>query len=151
MRIAFKYGLLIAAGVIAWTVIAHLVVPNPASVVHQLGAAVFFNLLEIAGIALGIKEEQREESGVLSFKSGMKTGVAIAFVYGLAASLFFVLAVIFRPEWMSGREGAQNQPFITLVLGAFAGLFLGAIFLGFIYSTIISFIVIKRQAGRKYS
>ena len=75
MKIALKYGLLITLGVIAWVVVTHLLVPDPRSPVHNLGAGVFFNLLEIAGIYLAINTTRNESGGQLSFKSGVKTGV----------------------------------------------------------------------------
>ncbi|MGH9880763.1 MAG: DUF4199 family protein, partial [Pyrinomonadaceae bacterium] len=108
MKIALKYGLLITVGVIAWVVIAHLLVPDPTSGVHSLGAGVFFNLLEITGIYLGINARQVESAGVLSFKRGLKTGVAIAFVYAVSASLFFTLMVITAPHWMPREPGGQT-------------------------------------------
>ena len=43
MKIPLKYGLLITLGLILWVVIAHTLVPNPNSQVHQLGATIFFN------------------------------------------------------------------------------------------------------------
>ena len=94
MRIALKYGLLITLGVIAWVVVAHLLVPDPRSQIHNLGAGVFFNLLEIAGIYLAIKTARNETGNQLSFKDGVKTGMATALVYALTSCLFFLVAIL---------------------------------------------------------
>ena len=80
VKIALKYGLLITLGVICWVVVSHLLVPDPRSPVHSLGAGVFFNLLEIVGIYLAINTTRNESGNQLNFKSGVKTGMATAFV-----------------------------------------------------------------------
>ena len=148
MKIALKYGLLIAAGVIAWLVIVHSLVPNPTARIHSIGPVFFFNLLEIAGIAFGIREKQRESGGVLRFKSGVKTAVSIAVVYGVAVSLFFVVQIaLFGPVWLAPEQRAPGVPLWQTALFAFAGLFVGAVVMGIIYGTIISFIV--AAAGRR--
>ena len=147
MKIALKYGLMITLGIIAWVVVAHLFVPDPTSKVHSVGSGVFFNLLEIVGIYVGITAKGREGVGQLTFKDGLKTGVAIAFVYALSAALFFLVLFIFvGPKLMAGEPGAQTQPFGQVVLGAFAGLFLGSLVFGLVYSTVISFVLAKRPA-----
>lgn len=138
MRIAFKYGLLITLGVAAWTIFAHLLVPDPASALHSVGAGIFFNFLEILGILFGIRELRR--AGPASFKRALKTGVAIAVVYGFTASLFFTQVILFAPHWVQRQPGTENQPLSQIALGAFLALLLGAVFLGIIYSTIIAFI-----------
>jgi hypothetical protein len=151
MRIELRYGLLIALGVIAWLVVVHALVPDPSARIHSIGPAVFFNLLEITGIALGTRARQRQMNGVLSYKAGVKTGVGIAFIYGLAVSLFFVIQLsIFGPIWLAAESRSPNQPLWQVALGAFAGLLLGAVVLGVIYATIISFIIVRRQQGRRY-
>jgi hypothetical protein len=139
MKIALKYGLLITLGVIVWAIVAHLVVPDPRSQVHGLGAPVFFNLLEIVGIYLGIKASANDRDG-FRFKTDVKTGVAIAFVYAVSSSLFFMIAILsFGSGWMAGESGASHRPVWQQALGAFTGLLLGGVLLGLIYSTIISF------------
>jgi hypothetical protein len=150
MKIALKYGLLITAGVIGWLVIVHALVPDPAAPIHTIGPTIFFNLMEITGIALGLKAKQREMNGVLPFKTGVKTGVAIALVYGLTTSLFFALHLaLFGPVWLAA-EGRTDQPLWKIALGAFLGLLVFAVVLGLIYSTIISAIIVLRQKGRRY-
>ena len=147
MRIALKYGLLITLGVIAWVVIAHLLVPDPRSQVHNLGAGIFFNLLEIAGIYFAIKTNKKESGGALSFKEGIKTGVSTAFVYAISSSLFFLVAIYaVGSKLVASEPGAENLPLRRVALGAFIGLFLGSLIFGLIYSTVISFFLAKRHA-----
>ncbi len=149
MKIAIKYGLLITLGVVLWTVIAHLIVPNSASAVHSVGAGLFFNLLEILGILFGIREQRR--SAPTSFKGGLQTGVSIATVYGFTASLFFSQVVLFAPHWVQQQPGTENQPLSQVALGAFLGLLVGAIFLGVIYSTIIAFVFALKDRRNQVS
>ena len=146
MRIALKYGLLITLGVIAWTVIAHWLVPNPQSVVHSLGALIFFNFVEIVGIYCGINASRNASAGELSFKDGIKSGVAVAFVYAVSSCLFFLIEIlVVGTKMLKGEQGAVVKPMWQVAVGAFAGLFIFAIFLGLIYSTVISFFFAKRR------
>ncbi|MFN2530025.1 MAG: DUF4199 family protein [Pyrinomonadaceae bacterium] len=147
-RIAVKYGLLITLSVIAWVVIAHLLVPDPTSNVHKAGAGIFFNVVEILGIYFGIREKGRSEGGRTSFKDGLKTGMIIAFVYALTAALFFLAELlVIGPQLMAAEPGAaaRSKPFWQVAAGAFAGLFVFAIFFGLIYSTVISSMLARRR------
>ena len=147
MRIALKYGLLITLCIIAWVVIAHALVPNPQSAVHKIGPLIFFNLVEILGIYYGIKARRNAGPGEMSFKDGIKTGVAIAFVYAVTSCLFFLIEIlVIGTKILAGEPGAQAKPMWQVAAGAFAGLFIFAIFLGLIYSTVISFILVRRRA-----
>jgi len=146
MKIALKYGLLISCGAIAWVVIAHLLVPDPRSPVHSLGAGIFFNILHITGIYLAITTLRNETGGELSFKTGLKTGIATAFVYAVSFCLFFMVAIFaVGSKLMASEPGAENLPLWQVALGAFIGLFLGSLIFGLIYSTVISFFLAKRQ------
>ena len=146
MRIALKFGLLITLGVIVWVVITHLLVPNPRSQVHNLGAGIFFNLLEITGIYLAISTNKNERGGDLNFKTGLKTGVLTALVYAVSSSLFFLVAIyVVGSKLMASEPGAETMPVWQVALGAFVGLFLGALIFGLVYSVIISFFLAKRQ------
>lgn len=145
MKVALKYGLLITLGVAIWIIVAHTLVPDPSSKVHTLGAGVFFNLLEVAGIYLGIKAKGKEAGGALTFKDGLKTGVSIAFVYAVTVSLFFVGVIAFLgTKLMHMDPSMTTQPMSRIVLGAFAGLFIGALIFGLFYSAVISFLLAKR-------
>lgn len=146
MKIALKYGILITLGVIAWVVIAHLLVPDPRSPVHSIGAGVFFNLLHIAGIYLAISALRNENGGQVTFKEGLKTGVATALVYAATSCLFFVVAIfVVGSKLMASEPGAENLPLWQVALGAFVGLFIGSLLFGLIYSTVISFFLAKRK------
>ena len=145
MKIALKYGILITLGVMAWVVIAHLLVPNPQSKLHSVGAFVFFNLLQFTAIYLGIKAKGREIADKTTFKEGLKTGVSISFVYAISSALFFVTEIfILGPALLAAEPGAQTQPIWRVALGAFAGLFFGSLLFGLVYSTLISFGLAKR-------
>jgi hypothetical protein len=146
MKIALKYGLLITLGGIAWVVIAHLLVPNPRSPVHSLGAGIFFNILHVTGIYLAITTLKRNSGGAVEFKAGMKTGMATAFVYALSFCLFFVIAIFaFGAKLMASEPGAETMPLWQVALGAFLGLFLGSLVFGLVYSALISFFLAKRR------
>ena len=146
MRIPLKYGLMITLGLIAWVVVAHLVVPDPRSPVHTLGASVFFNLLHIAGIYLAISTVRNEADGQLIFKTGLKTGIATAFVFAFTSSLFFLVAIsVAGPRLMASEPGVESLPLWQVALGAFVGFFIGSWLFGLIYSTVISFFLAKRR------
>ena len=147
MRIPLKYGLIAAFGLIAWVLVVHWLIPNPQSTVHTLGAPVFFNIIHFAVIFLGLKQLERELGDKPRFKDALKTGVGIAFVYALTAALFFVAVVmIVGTRWMAGGGGAVPTPTRVLLAQAFAGLFIGTMIFGLIYSTVIAFFVAKRQS-----
>jgi len=146
LRIPLKFGLLISLGVIAWVVVTHLLVTDPRSPVHTVGAGVFFNLLHIAGIYLAINTVRDEAAGDLKFKTGLKTGVATAFVYAVSSSLFFLVAiVVVGPRMMASEPGMESLPVWKVAVGAFAGFFLLSLVFGLIYSTVISFFLTKRK------
>lgn len=147
LSIPIKYGLLIAFGVMAWVLISHQLVTNTQSPVHTLVGPIFFNILQFTMIYLGLKAKEREYGDKQDFKKNLKTGVAISFVYGLAASLFFVVVVaVVGTRWMPSDPGMAARPTSMVMLQAFAALFIGALVLGLIYSTVISFFLAKRQS-----
>jgi hypothetical protein len=144
-KIALQYGLIITAGVAAWVIIAHLLVPDPRSPVHSIGAMSFFNILHFVVIYLGISALGRLHGERASFKQSVKMGVWISFVYGITAALFFVVVLmVVGTKWMAGEPGAQQLPMTAVALQAFAGLLIGAILFGLIYSTVIAFALAKR-------
>ena len=147
MKIPLKYGLLITLGVIAWVLITRSLISNPQSIVHTLGGPVFFNVLEFAMIYLGLKALEHQKGDRPYFKEGLKTGVAISFVYALTASIFFVAVLaIVGTKWIATEPGATNVPMSRIILGAFLGLFVLAMLFGLIYSTVLSFFLAKRRS-----
>jgi hypothetical protein len=150
MKTPIKFGLLITLGVMAWVLIAHSLITNPQSLVHTFGGPVFFNVLLFIMIYLGLKARERENADKLTFKEGLKTGVAISFVYALTVSLFFagVLAVV-GTKWLASEPGIASMPVSRVAAQAFIGLFLGSMLFGLIYSTVISFFLGKRLSGEE--
>lgn len=148
-KLAIKYGMIIAIGVMAWVIVTHVLVPNLQSLIHSLGTFTFFNLLQFVAIYLGLKELERERRSKVTFKDGVKAGVGISLVYAIAASLFFAGALLLiGPQFMAGDQMARPQsPKWMVALQAFAGLGLGALFFGLIYSTLISFFLAKRRSS----
>mgnify|MGYP003288392691 CR=1 FL=1 len=145
LSIPIKYGLLITAGVMAWVLVSHQVVTNTQSLVHTLIGPIFFNLLQFSMIYLGLKAKEREYGDKQDFKKNLKTGVAISFVYGLTAALFFVgVVAAVGTRWMPNPPGTIARPTTIVLAQAFAGLFIGSLVLGLIYSTVISFFLAKR-------
>ena len=150
MKIPLKYGLLTTLGVIVWVLVARSTVANPQSLVHTLGTPIVFNVLEFVMIYLGLTALQREKRERPTFKEGVKTGVAISFVYALSAALFFVVVVaVIGTKWLASEPGAANAPVSRIAVQAFLGLFLGAMLFGLIYSTVISFFLAKRQSEER--
>lgn len=147
LSIPIKYGLLITLGVMGWVLIAHTLVTNPTSPVHTLGAPIVFNVLQFVMIYLGLKAKEREYGDKQDFKKGLKTGIAISFVYALTASLFFVaLVALVGTRWMANGPGAGGRPTTLALAQAFAGLFVLSLMFGLFYSAVISFFLAKRQS-----
>ena len=147
MKIPLKYGLLISSGAMAWVLITRSLITNPQSIVHTLGGPIFFNVLQFAMIYLGLKALEHAKGERPYFKEGLKTGVAISFVYGLTASIFFVVVlVIVGTKWLASEPGAANAPLSRIILSAFLGLFISALLFGLIYSTVLSFFLAKRRS-----
>lgn len=146
MKIPLKYGLLLTLGVMAWVLVARNVVTNPLSTVHTLGTPFFINLLQFIMIYLGLRALEQQKGDRPTFKEGLKTGVAISFVYALATSLFFVgVVAVVGTKWLASEPGAAEAPMSRVVAGAFLGLFGLAMLFGLIYSTLISFFLAKRR------
>jgi uncharacterized membrane protein len=147
MKIPIKYGLMTAMAAMAWVLIAHSVVPNPQSPVHTFGAMTFFNVVHFIMIFLGVRALEREKRDRPTFKEGLKTGVWISFFYGLTMSLFFIVVVaVIGTRWIENEPAMADLPKWRIAAQAFTGIFLGAMFLGLIYSTVISFFLAKRQS-----
>ena len=149
MHIALKYGLLTTSVLIVWVSLTRFIFPIDAGSSLNLLAPVLFNLAAILFIFLGIRQRTRESGGTLSFKDGLKTGVGISAVYGATASLFFLfLMLMVGPEFMSNESLAADRPFWQAALLAYSGLFFGALFLGLVYSAVISFgLALQRRSS----
>ena len=144
-KIAIKYGLIITIGAAAWVIIAHTLVRNPQSTIHQLGTPVFFNILQFLGILLGISEFRRHAAEEATFKQSLKAGIWISLVYAITISLFFVgVLYLVGTRWMAVEPNAQKLPMTLIAVQAFLGLFLGSMLFGLAYSTLIAFALAKR-------
>jgi len=146
VKIALKYGLLITAVVVAWIVIVRLVMGVGADSKANAIAPILFNIAAIVAIFLGLIRRKQEAGGELSFKDGVKTGVGISFVYAVSVCLFFMIEyLIAGPKLLLSEGGTQERPLWQVAIFAYAGLFLGSLIFGLIYSTVISFFLAKRQ------
>lgn len=146
MKIAMKYGLSITFVVILWILVTHFLFPLAPESKANILAPILFNFTAIVAIYLGIRASAA--SGELNFKQGIKTGLAISLVYGISSSLFFFIVFLFvGPKLMANEPMAQDYPMWQAALAAFAGIFFGALILGLVYSTVISFILVKARKG----
>lgn len=146
MNIALKHGLLITSVVILWVLITRFLFSFSTDSRINVLAPIVFNLAALISIYLGIKRRIREWGGSIDFKDSLKTGVAISAVYGASASLFF-LALFFIAGTFTVADESLPQagaPWQTALL-ACAGLFFMALFLGLIYSALISFVLAFHQ------
>lgn len=145
MKIALKYGLLITAVVIVWIVVVHFVLDvGPDSKVNLL-APIIFNLTAIVAILQGMRARKEELNGDLRFKEGLKTGMGISLVYAVSACLFFIIAfLVAGPKLLMSEAGAPDRPMWEVATLAFAGLFLGSLIFGMIYSAIIAAFICRR-------
>ena len=147
MKTEIKYGLIITIGVMVWVLLAHSIVTDQESLVHKLGSPIVFNLLHFVMIYLGLKTLERERGEKVNFKEGVKFGLTISFVYALTASLFFVgVVAMVGTRWIAGAQGTNTEPVSQILAQAFAALFIGAMLLGLVYSTLLSFFIAKRRS-----
>ena len=148
MKIPLKYGLMAALGLIIWVLASHALVANTNSLVHLLGGPIVFNVVHFVMLFLGLKALEREKGDKPAFKEAVKTGISIAFVYALTASLFFVgVSLVVGTAWLAGDPGAASaSPPRELLFRAFAAWFLGTMIFGVVYSTVIGFFVAKRRS-----
>lgn len=146
MKIAVKFGLLITLMVVLWVLGAHFLLQLPPQSKANMLAPILFNLTAIVAIYLGIRASAVNNE--LSLKEGIKTGMAISLVYGITSCLFFLIVFLFvGPGLMANEPMSRDYPMWQSTLAGFAGMFLGALIMGLIYSTVISFMLIKARKG----
>lgn len=145
MKIALKYGLPITVVVVLWIVIVRLSLERGAGPQGQIVSAVLFNGAAILGIFLGMKERKAALGGALNFKEGLKTGMGISLVYAISACLFFMIEyLVMGPKLLLSEAGPQTSALWQVAVMAYAGLFLGSLLFGLIYSTLIAFFLARR-------
>ena len=151
MKIALKYGLLITFVVVLWIVIVRLWLGRGGGPQGQIISAVLFNAAAILAIFLGMRERKQALGGALTFKDGLKTGMGISLVYAISACLFFMIEfLVAGPKLLLSESGPQTGPLWQVAAMAYAGLFLGSLLFGLIYSTLIAFFL-ARRLGRDSS
>ena len=145
MKIALKYGLLITFVVVLWIVIVRLWLGMGAGPQGQILSGVLFNATAILAIFLGMRERKQALGGALTFKDGLKTGMGISLVYAISACLFFMIEfLVAGPKLLLSESGPQTGPLWQVAAMAYAGLFLGSLLFGLIYSTLIAFFLARR-------
>jgi len=146
MKIALKYGLLITVVVVLWIVIVRMLLGMGAGPKGQIVSGVLFNAAAILAIFLGMRERKRALVGALSFKEGVKTGMAISLVYAISACLFFMIEyLVAGPKLLLSEAGPQTGPLWQVAVMAYTGLFFGSLLFGLIYSTLIAFFLARRM------
>jgi hypothetical protein len=151
MKIAVKYGLAITVVVVAWIVVVRHLMGVGADAKANVIAPILFNVAQIVAIFLGMIRRKNEAGGQLDFKDGLKTGVGISFVYAASACLFFVIEyLIAGPKLLLAEVGPSTRPLWQNAAMAFAGLFLGSLIFGVIYSTVISFFLARRMRRENF-
>lgn len=145
MKIALKYGLSITAVLVAWIVVIHFLMNvGPDSKITLIGP-ILFNITSFVAIMLGMSAKKRELNGDLNFKEGLKTGLGISLVYATSACLFFMIEfLVAGPKLLMTEAGPESGPIWRVAAIAYAGLFFGSLFLGLIYSTVVSFFIARR-------
>jgi uncharacterized protein DUF4199 len=134
MKIALKYGIAVTTLIAAWIALKHFVL-HLGGPTAQLADLAVFNLAAIVGLLMGIREKRAANGDSLTFGDGLKTGISIAVTYALLTSLYFVfLLAVVGPKIMQ-QEGE------TSYVKAFAGVTVLFVFLGAIFSTMISLIL----------
>jgi len=129
----------------AIVVVRHLMGVGADAKANVIGP-ILFNVAQIVAIFLGMIRRKNEAGGQLDFKDGLKTGVGISFVYAASACLFFVIEyLIAGPKLLLAEVGPSTRPLWQNAAMAFAGLFLGSLIFGVIYSTVISFFLARRM------
>jgi hypothetical protein len=145
MKLALKYGLFITFVVVLWIVIVRLWLGMGNGPQGQIISGVLFNVAAILAILLGMREHKRALGGALSFKEGVKTGMAISLVYAISACLFFMIEyLVAGPKLLLSEAGPQSGPLWQVEVMAYAGLFFGSLLFGLIYSTLIAFFLARR-------
>src|SRR5262249_8975726 len=140
MKTAVKFGLIITVGVAIWVIADHFLLHISASGKAAFLTPIFFNLLQLVVLFLGIRARRQENRDRLTLGQGIWCGLAISLVYAIGASIFFLaFYFIVGSKALQYEPGGLDRPEKFVLMQAFAGLFFGAIIAGLIYSAVISF------------
>lgn len=143
IKTAIKYGAVIALGVGLWVLADHFLLhmSRPGSKTAFL-TPLFFNLLQLVVLFLGIRATRQANQGRLTLGQGIGCGLAISLAYAVFALIFFLSFY-----WLVGSKvldsdsalSGSDRPDKYVLLAASAGLFFTAMIGGLIYSAVISF------------
>jgi hypothetical protein len=136
MKLTLKYGLGITVVIAVWVALKHFMLhlEGPAA---QLADLFVFNLAAISGLVLGMREKRAANGGSLTFGDGWKTGVSIAVNYAVLTSLYFLFLLAAVGPKIMQQEGE------TSYVKAFAGVSIGFVLFGAIFSAIIALVIRK--------
>jgi len=143
MRFAIKYGGIIAAGVAIWVLADHYLFHiSRAGSKAAFVTPLFFNLLQLSVLFVGIRAKRLANRDSLKLGQGIGSGLAISLAYGVFACIFFLAFYLIAGSKLLENESGpfgSDQPETSMLVAAFAGLFLSAMVGGLIYSAVISF------------
>ena len=146
MKIPLKYGLLITLVVVAWIMIVHYVLKISPESKFNLVAPLLFNLAQLFLIFSGIRERKGELDDRFTFREGVRTGTSISLVYAISVCLFFLIHLLVAgPGMLMSDMGATGGSVWPAALKAFAGLFLGSMIFGVIYSALSAFVLARQR------
>jgi hypothetical protein len=137
MKLALKYGILVTLVIAAWVALKHFVLhlePRTA----QFADGAVFNLAAITGLALGIREKRRMNSGTLTYGDGLVTGIKIAVTYAILTSGYFALLLATVGPKMMQQEAE------TSMVKAFLGVSIVFALFGTVFSAIIALVLRRR-------
>lgn len=136
MKLALKYGFLVALAIVPWVALKHFVLhlePRTA----QFADVAVFNLAAITGLGLGIREKRGLNGGTLSFSEGWITGIKIAVTYAILITAYFAVLVVLVGPTLLQQEGE------TSLVKAFAGISIGFAVFGTVLSAIVALVLRK--------
>jgi hypothetical protein len=137
VKIALKYGIAVTVVIAAWVALKNFVLHLEGPAVPFIDTAIF-NLSAITGLVLGIREKRTANGGLLSYRDGFKTGFSIAIVYAVLTCLYFAVVIAVMGPAIMQQAGH------TSYVKAFAGLGIGLVMLGTIFSSVIALILRRR-------
>lgn len=110
MRIAFKWGSLLALAIILWTAAVHLLGIYTTRIQYAATVDMVVMILPLAIITLALLEYRRANNGVLPFGRGVLVGTGVAAFSApptIAAMWFYHHFV--NPEWVSYLVNYEQQ------------------------------------------
>jgi hypothetical protein len=102
MRIAIKWGVILAASIAVWTLIIHLLGVYTYRIQYADTVDQVVLVLPVLAITMALLEQRRARDGLLPFGRGILTGTAVAAVSAplTVATLWFYHHFV-NPQWVS--------------------------------------------------